>query len=71
MNQTKTKKTKETKKTKQKKQSVAKNLRVLGQIKEVYSEIYVLERKRNEINKKLRLKNNRLKSYLNFLRLNK
>ena len=45
-----------------------KDTRILSQIKDVYSEIYDLERKRTAVNNSLKLKNARLKSYLVFIK---
>jgi hypothetical protein len=45
--------------------------KVLKEIKDTYSEIYILERKRVEVNKKLRLLNKHLSLILNYLRMEK
>ena len=42
--------------------------RVINQIKDVYSDLYILERKRVEINKSLVNYNKQLKALLNFIR---
>jgi hypothetical protein len=44
------------------------NKRIISQIKDVYSEIYILERRRVEINKSLNKYNKQLKALLNFIR---
>jgi len=45
--------------------------KILKDLTEVYGEVYSLERKRVEINKKIRLKKRHLFGLLNFLRLEK
>jgi hypothetical protein len=43
--------------------------RTIGQIKTVYGEIYDLERKRLEINKKIILRKKNLNAILNYIRM--
>lgn len=45
--------------------------KIYNELKDTYSKVYVLERERVEVNKKINLLNKHLKCLLNYMRLEK